>query len=73
MNLHHPRRLTLQSQNSNGQPPKALDIEGLEKVYPTGVEALKGVDLEIEAGEFYGLLGPNGAGKSTLMRCIPTL
>ena len=73
MNLHHHRRLTLQSQNSNGQPPKALDIEGLEKVYATGVEALKGVDLEIEAGEFYGLLGPNGAGKSTLIHCTTGL
>ena len=62
----------LQSQN-NGQPAKALDIEGLEKTYPTGVEALKGVDLEIEAGEFYGLLGPNGAGKSTLIHCTTGL
>ena len=70
---HHHRRLMLQSQNNNGQPAKALDIEGLEKIYPTGVEALKGVDLEIEAGEFYGLLGPNGAGKSTLIHCTTGL
>jgi ABC-2 type transport system ATP-binding protein len=52
---------------------KALDINGLEKTYPTGVEALKGVDLEIEDGEFFGLLGPNGAGKSTLIHCTTGL
>ncbi len=52
---------------------KALDIKGLEKTYPTGVQALKGVDLEIAAGEFFGLLGPNGAGKSTLIHCTTGL
>ncbi len=52
---------------------KALDINGLEKTYPTGVQALKGVDLEIEDGEFFGLLGPNGAGKSTLIHCTTGL
>jgi ABC-2 type transport system ATP-binding protein len=52
---------------------KALHISGLEKRYPTGVEALKGVSIEIEEGEFYGLLGPNGAGKSTLIHCTTGL
>ena len=56
-----------------GPPPQALDIKGLEKTYPTGVEALKGVDLEIDDGEFFGLLGPNGAGKSTLIHCTTGL
>jgi ABC-2 type transport system ATP-binding protein len=51
----------------------ALDIEDLVKRYPTGTEALKGVSLEIEEGEFYGLLGPNGAGKSTLIHCATGL
>ena len=47
----------------------ALEIRGLEKTYPSGVEALRGVSLEIEEGQFFGLLGPNGAGKSTLIHC----
>ena len=51
----------------------ALSITNLTKQYPTGTEALKGVSLEIEAGEFFGLLGPNGAGKSTLIHCTTGL
>ncbi len=50
---------------------------GLTKTYPGGIEAVKGVDLEIFPGEIYGLLGPNGAGKTTTIgmlttRVIPT-
>jgi ABC-2 type transport system ATP-binding protein len=60
--------------DNNGDPrAKALDINGLVKTYKTGVEALRGVDLEIGAGEFFGLLGPNGAGKSTLIHCATGL
>src|SRR4051812_27838452 len=51
----------------------ALSIAELVKRYPTGVEALRGVTLQIEAGEFFGLLGPNGAGKSTLIHCATGL
>ena len=52
---------------------QALHIENLAKRYPTGVEALRGVSIDIEAGEIFGLLGPNGAGKSTLIHCTTGL
>jgi ABC-2 type transport system ATP-binding protein len=52
---------------------KALQITDLVKRYPTGTEALRGVSLDIEEGEFAGLLGPNGAGKSTLIHCTTGL
>ena len=47
----------------------ALRVSELVKTYSTGVEALRGVGLEIGEGDFFGLLGPNGAGKSTLIHC----
>ncbi|HEL7348929.1 TPA: ABC transporter ATP-binding protein [Listeria monocytogenes] len=51
----------------------ALEIKGLRKIYSTGVEALRGVDLTVEEGDFYALLGPNGAGKSTTIGIITSL
>ncbi len=51
----------------------ALRIKDLVKRYPTGVEALRSVSLDIEPGDFFGLLGPNGAGKSTLIHCTTGL
>jgi len=48
----------------------ALNIKNLKKTYPGGVTALKGIDLEIKSGQFFGLLGPNGAGKSTMIHSI---
>jgi ABC-2 type transport system ATP-binding protein len=54
----------------------AVQAEGLVKNYPsrTGdIEAVRGVDLRVEAGEVFGFLGPNGAGKSTTVRMLTTL
>ena len=50
-----------------------LRLEQLVKRYPTGDEALKGIDLEVPAGQVMALIGPSGAGKSTLIRCINRL
>lgn len=47
-----------------------IRIEGLRKAYAGGVEALKGVDLDIRKGEILALLGPNGAGKTTLISIV---
>jgi phosphonate transport system ATP-binding protein len=47
-----------------------LRLEGLTKRYPTGDEALKGVDLEVPKGQVMALIGPSGAGKSTLRRAV---
>lgn len=52
---------------------KALSIENLHKQYAGGVTALKGVNLDVEAGDFFALLGPNGAGKSTIIGIISSL
>ncbi|NLC61271.1 MAG: ABC transporter ATP-binding protein [Gammaproteobacteria bacterium] len=51
----------------------ALSVQDLRKTYPGGVQALKGVSLEVAPGDFYALLGPNGAGKSTLIGIISSL
>ena len=50
-----------------------LRLEGLAKRYPTGDEALRGVDLSVPAGQVMALIGPSGAGKSTLIRCVNRL
>jgi ABC-2 type transport system ATP-binding protein len=51
----------------------ALSIRGLTKTYGNGVQALKGIDLEVEEGEFFALLGPNGAGKTTTIGIVTSL
>ncbi|CAM3898534.1 ABC transporter ATP-binding protein [Xenorhabdus thuongxuanensis] len=51
----------------------ALELTQLTKVYESGVKALRGIDLRVEAGDFYALLGPNGAGKSTTIGIISSL
>lgn len=51
----------------------ALEINNLKKVYGSGIEALRGIDLSVKEGDFYALLGPNGAGKSTTIGIITSL
>ncbi len=52
---------------------KALSINNLVKTYSNGFEALKGISLDVEQGDFFALLGPNGAGKSTTIGIITSL
>ena len=51
----------------------ALEIFNLQKTYANGFEALKGIDLKVEEGDFFALLGPNGAGKSTTIGILSSL
>lgn len=51
----------------------ALSLVQLSKIYPNDIQALKGIDLEVEQGDFFALLGPNGAGKTTAIGIITSL
>lgn len=51
----------------------AITVKNLEKTYVGGVQALKGINLSIAAGDFFALLGPNGAGKTTLIGILSSL
>lgn len=51
----------------------ALEVSDLRKTYENGTEALKGISLAVQPGDFFALLGPNGAGKSTLIGIVASL
>jgi len=55
----------------NGARP-AVEVSGLTKTYPGGIEAVRGIDFQVAPGEVFGLLGPNGAGKSTTIGMLTT-
>ena len=52
---------------------RALVLRQLTKTYKNGIQALKGIDLEVERGDFFALLGPNGAGKTTAIGIVTSL
>lgn len=60
-------------ENKDNLPIYALEIKDLKKTYKGGVEAVKGITLAVEKGDFFALLGPNGAGKSTTIGVISSL
>src|SRR5215469_7323167 len=49
-----------------------VEVSGLTKTYPGGIEAVRGIDFQVAPGEVFGLLGPNGAGKSTTIGMLTT-
>jgi ABC-2 type transport system ATP-binding protein len=51
----------------------AILAEGLERTFKGGVEAVRGIDMDVAEGEIFGFLGPNGAGKTTTVRMLTTL
>ena len=64
--------MQLDQRHHNRDPdlPAIISIQQLSKVYASGFQALKSVDLEIRRGEIFALLGPNGAGKTTLINIV---
>jgi len=52
---------------------QAFSVKGLTKTYKNGVQALKGIDLDVAEGDFFAMLGPNGAGKTTLIGVVTSL
>lgn len=50
-----------------------VELSGIKKVYPNGAEAVRGVDMKIDDGEFIVFVGPSGCGKSTLLRMVAGL
>src|SRR5687768_3407540 len=61
------------SQAAPSAATPALSVADLRKTYDTGVQALKGVSMQVAPGDFFALLGPNGAGKSTLIGIVSSL
>lgn len=67
------KNLSRSSSNEKDDAVAAIELKGLRKTYANKFEALKGIDLRVEQGDFYALLGPNGAGKSTIISILCSL
>jgi ABC-2 type transport system ATP-binding protein len=64
--------MNTQGRADSHRDAQAIEVRGLRKTYPGGVEAVRGIDFDVARGEVFGLLGPNGAGKSTTIGMLTT-
>src|SRR6266550_2383524 len=69
---HEGGGVKIDTERSSQPAELAIQVRGLTKTYAGGVEAVKGIDFDVAAGELFGLLGPNGAGKSTTIGMLTT-
>lgn len=65
--------MNTESDTEISDPPSMIDAQDVRLTYNDGTEALRGADLTIPKGEFFGLLGPNGAGKTSFVKTLVTL
>src|ERR671931_653329 len=70
--IHRRHVMQQRSETSMYSTNHAVEVNGLRKTYPGGVEAVRGIDFAVPVGEVFGLLGPNGAGKSTTVGMLTT-
>src|SRR2546423_11116766 len=68
---HRPALHSITGLGADAETP-AVEVSQLRKSYPGGIEAVRGIDFDVAAGEVFGLLGPNGAGKSTTVGMLTT-
>ena len=66
----HSHVRTIHAVGNDARP--AVEVHGLGKTYPGGVEAVRGIDFQVAPGEVFGLLRPNSAGKSTTIGMLTT-
>src|SRR5881392_3190758 len=69
---HAATNVTTRRGERSMEPTPAIAVRRLQKTYPGPVEAVRGIDFDVAAGEVFGLLGPNGAGKSTTIGMLTT-
>ncbi|AGB16813.1 daunorubicin resistance ABC transporter ATP-binding subunit [Halovivax ruber XH-70] len=70
---HGGQSQSQRADRASGTDHAAIDLEGLEVTYGDGTEAVRGIDMTVASGEFFGFLGPNGAGKTTAIKVLATL